>query len=236
MINSHTSSSGLTRGSRNKITLGLDPRVKPEDDGGYLRAFVLSLLLLFAFALPAHAQFSTRPAPMWEGYEKTAADIQSDEKFKRETIELAGGNVDQAAQTLIDIGWGRIGEDPNHAIRAFNQAWLLQPDNPNIFWGFAVASHIRNDELKMITRWFNRTRQLMALKGFGESARLEADHGRVLTERDSHKEARPFFEKALSLDPKYVPAHIGMINVGAALGDEELKDKHQKIHDELVKE
>ena len=200
-----------------------------------MKQYITIIIIIFCSTFPAHAQFSTRPAPMWEGYEKTAADIQSDEKFKRETIELAGGNVDQAAQTLIDIGWGRIGEDPNHAIRAFNQAWLLQPDNPNIFWGFAVASHIRNDELKTIIRWFNRTRQLMALKGFGESARLEADQGRALTERDCYKEARPFFEKALSLDPDYVPAHIGMINVGAALGDTELQEKHQKLHDELVK-
>ncbi len=68
----------------------------------------------------------------------------------------------------------------------------------------------------------------MALKGLPDSARLEADQGRVLEERKCYKEARPYFEKALSLQPKYLQAHLGMINVAAALGDKELQEKHQK--------
>lgn len=172
---------------------------------------------------------------MWEGYEKTVADHESDKKFIKEAAELAGGDANAAALSLIEIGWQRLGQDANHAIRAFNQAWLIQPNNPNIFWGFAVASHIRKDELKTINRWFARTRQLMALQGLPDSPRLEADQGRVLEERKCYKEARPYFEKALSLEPKYLQAHIGMINVAKALDDKELQEKHQKLHDELVK-
>lgn len=186
--------------------------------------------------LTAQAQISTRPTPMWEGYEKTAADIQSDNKFVKETIELAGGDAAKAAVSLVEIGWQRIGEgDPNHAIRAFNQAWLIQPDNPAVFWGFAVAGHIRNDDLATVTRWFNRTRQLIALKGLPENHRLEADEARVLAERGEHGKAKPLFKKALSIDPNYIPAHIGMMNIADALGDAELKQKHQTLHDELVK-
>lgn len=187
-------------------------------------------MLIGLATLTAQAQISTRPAPMWEDYQKTALDIESDKKFVKETIELAGGDATRAASSLIQIGWQRIGEgDPNHAIRAFNQAWLIQADNPSVFWGFAVASHIRNDELKTVSRWFNRTRQLLALKGLPENHRLEADEGRVLTERSEHGKAKPLFEKALSLDPSYVPAHIGMINVAAALGDNDLKAKHEDL-------
>ncbi len=194
-------------------------------------SFLPCLFFALAFLLPTQsvqAQFSTRPSPMWEGYEKTTADHESDKKFVKEAAELAGGDADAAALSLIEIGWRRIGQDANHAIRAFNQAWLIQPDNPNIFWGFAVASHIRKDKLKTVNRWFARTRQLMALKGLPDSARLEADQGRVLEERKCYKEARPYFEKALSLQPKYLQAHLGMINVAAALGDKELQEKHQK--------
>jgi len=196
----------------------------------------ISFALCFVFAIgTVHAQISSRPAPMWEGYEKTAADLADDQKFIAETLKLANGNHAQAAQSLIQIGWQRIGQDPNHAIRAFNQAWLLEPENPNIFWGFAVSSHIRGDDLKTVSRWFKRTRELIAFKGFPESARLETDQGRVLAERKCYKEALPLFEKALSLDPNYIPAHIGMINVAKAMGNLELQDKHQKLHDELVK-
>lgn len=184
----------------------------------------------------ANAQISTRPAPMWEGYEKTAADIQSDKDFVKQTVELAGGDASKAALSLVDIGWQRIGEgDPNHAIRAFNQAWLIQADNPGVFWGFAVASHIRNDELETVIRWFDKTRELLSTKGFPENHRLEADQARVLAERGENEKAKLLFEKALSLDPSYVPAHIGMINLAEALGDADLKQKHQKLHDELVK-
>ncbi len=197
---------------------------------------LIFVLLSILHTPPANAQFETRPTPMWENYQKTEADTKSDNNFIQEAIKLANGDRDGATRALVDIGWQRIGEgDPNHAIRAFNQAWLLQADNPNIFWGFAVASHIRNDELKTVTRWFKRARQLIALKGFPDSARLEADEGRALSERGEHEKAKPLFEKALSLDPNYIPAHIGMINVAAALGNEELKNKHQKLHDELVK-
>jgi tetratricopeptide (TPR) repeat protein len=165
---------------------------------------------------------------MWEGYEKTASDIKGDEEFIEQAIKLAKGDAAKAAQNLIQIGWSRIGKDPNHAIRAFNQAWLIEPNNPEIFWGFGIASHIRNDALKVVRRWFTKTRELIELEGSPTSARLEADYGRILTERNCHKEAKPFFEKALAINPDYDQAHIGMINVGAALGDEDLKQKHQK--------
>ena len=193
-------------------------------------------IILGLTSLQAHAQISTRPAPMWEDYEKTALDIQSDKDFVKQATELAGGDAARAAASLVQIGWQRIGEgDPNHAIRAFNQAWLIEAENPSVFWGFAVAAHIRNDELKTVSRWFNRTRQLLALKGLPENHRLEADEARVLAERGEHEKAKALFEKALAIDPDYIPAHIGMINVAGELGDTELKDKHQKLHDELVK-
>ena len=193
-------------------------------------------IILGITSLTANAQISTRPAPMWEDYEKTEFDIQSDKHFVKQATELAGGDAARAAASLIQIGWQRIGEgDPNHAIRAFNQAWLIEADNPSVFWGFAVAAHIRNDELETITRWFNRTRQLIALKGLPENHRLEADEARVLAERGEHEKAKSLFEKALAIDPDYIPAHIGMINIAGELGDTKLKDKHQKQHDELVK-
>lgn len=196
---------------------------------------ILAIILGIA-TLTAEAQISTRPAPMWEDYEKTEFDIQSDKDFVKQATELADGDAARAAASLIQIGWQRIVEgDPNHAIRAFNQAWLIEADNPSVFWGFAVASHIRNDELDTVSRWFNRTRELLALKGLPENHRLEADEARVLAERGEHEKAKALFEKALTIEPDYIPAHIGMINVAGELGDTELKDKHQKKHDELVK-
>ena len=198
-------------------------------------ASLLALAIVASFS-PAYAQFSTKPQPLWEGTEKSEADLKNDQEFIKNATELAEGDRELAARSLVQLGWKRLGSgDANHAIRAFNQASLLKPDFPDIYWGFAIATHIRGDELENITRWFDKTRELMKRQNIPESPRIEADQGRILEERKLPAEARPFFEKALSLDENYVIAHIGMIRVASALGDDALREKHQNIHDELTK-
>ena len=182
----------------------------------------------------SEAQFSQRPVPMWEGVERTADDLANDEKFVDEAINRAEGSRKQAVRILVDTGWRRIGEgDPNHAIRAFNQAWLVDPDEPTIFWGFAVATHIRGDETTDVERWFDQTRALMAARKITDDANLEVDQGRVLESRGEDERARAFFERALELDPNHVPAHVGMIKVARALGDNSLEEEHQQQFEKL---
>jgi len=198
----------------------------------YVRqSLLLALFFITAifFASSAHAQFSTKPEPMWEGYEKTSSDIESDKKFVEDTLKLSDGDREKAAATLIQIGWQRIGSDANHAIRAFNQAWLVDPDNPGIFWGFAVATHLRNDELPVVIRWFDKTRELFKKQGFAENARLEANQGRVLVERDMPAQALPFFEKALVIEPQYIQAHLAIIEIARQTENTALQTKHEVL-------
>ena len=179
---------------------------------------------------PAQAQFLTREVPLWEGVEKTEDDIANDRELVRKAIEQANGDRYAAVRSLVDIGWQRIGAgDPNHAIRAFNQASLIEPEFPDIFWGLAVATHIRGDELTEVERWIARTEKVI-----GTDARLVTDHGRILGERKMPEKAKALFEEALMIDPDYVPAHVGMIRVAQDLGDKSLEEKHQKRHDELT--
>lgn len=193
--------------------------------GGLLSVFVMGQLLV----LPAHAQLG-HAAPMWEGYEKTESDLAADEELIKKSLELTKGDAALAAQYAVRAAWERIGKnDPNGAIRRFNQAWLIMPELSDIYWGFAIATHIRGDDLKDVERWFTRVES--EIKG---SARLSTDHGRVLEERKLPERARPLFEQALALDPNYEQAHIGMIRVAEALGDEELAKKHQEIYDGLA--
>lgn len=191
---------------------------------------VFVLVFCLGFSLPAHAQFSAKPVPLWEGLTKTEADKKNDRELVEKSIELAGGRR-TAAEFAVRLGWESIGKNqPNAAIRRFNQAWLIDMDFADIYWGFAVATHIRGDELPQVERWFNETKSRI-----GPNPRLITDHGRVLEERGEPARARPQFEAALRLDENYVPAHIGMVQVARALGDKALEEKHQKLHDELVK-
>ena len=211
------------------MTFRSDPKVRTPK---------VLLLALCGFLLvqtgASEAQFSQRPVPMWEGVERSADDLANDQKFVNEVISRAEGSRKQAIKILVDTGWRRIGEgDPNHAIRAFNQAWLVDQEDPTIFWGFAVATHIRGDETIDVIRWFNRTRALMVARNIPDSANLEVDQGRILESRGEDDRARAFFERAIELDPEHVSAHVGMIKVARAIGDASLEEIHQKEFEKL---
>jgi Tfp pilus assembly protein PilF len=179
----------------------------------------------------AHAQLESRPTPMWAGIEKTAADIENDKKLVAQALELTNGDKQAAATTMVQLGWQKIGSgDPNGAVRYFNQAWLIKPDFGHIFWGFAVAGHIRGDDLEKIEGWFDT-----AFKTIKNSPRILSDRGRVLEERKQPEKAQTWFEQALAIDENYLPAHVGMVKIARALKDKELEDKHKKRHDEIVK-
>ncbi|MGI9350126.1 MAG: tetratricopeptide repeat protein [Rhizobiaceae bacterium] len=194
------------------------------------RTLVLAFVAAWFGILPTQAQFITHEVPLWEGVEKTDDDIANDTELVRKAIERANGDRFTAVRALVDIGWQRIGAgDPNHAIRAFNQASLIEPEFPDIFWGLAVATHIRGDELMVVERWISRTEQEI-----GKDARLVTDHGRILGERKMPEKAKTLFMKALAINPDYIPAHAGMIRVAQDLNDRLLEEKHQKRHDELT--
>jgi len=184
--------------------------------------------ILFAIGLghltmaPAHAQFETKPTPLWEGIEKTEDDKANDQKFIDQALALTQGDKQAAAIGAVQLGWQQIGQgQPNNAIRRFNQAWLINPDLYDIYWGIGVATHIRGDETKDVTRWFEE-----AYKGLQDNPNFLSDRGRVLEERKLPDRARFWFSAALDIDPDNVPAHVGMSRVAKALGDVELEKTH----------
>jgi Tfp pilus assembly protein PilF len=81
---------------------------------------------------------------MFGGYEKTAWQNTADEQFME--IVLPGFQDDRAAaaESFARTGWNSYYQDDRtSAIKRFNQAWLLDPDNQHALWGFAVISRER---------------------------------------------------------------------------------------------
>ncbi|MDH3806909.1 MAG: hypothetical protein OEU90_15760, partial [Gammaproteobacteria bacterium] len=82
--------------------------------------------------------------PMYGEYEKTEWQKQVDEQFFDTVLPDFGGDREAAAEQFARIGWNCYYEGKKStAIKRFNQAWLLHPDNQNALWGFAVISRER---------------------------------------------------------------------------------------------
>ncbi len=188
----------------------------------------LAATLLALMATSTLAE-NDKVAPMWEGTELTSARQLANEKFIADALAKANGDRKAAAQDTLQSGWKLIDQgDAEGAMRRFNQAWLLDPQEGRIYWGFAVASAIRGDALATIDRFFEKTHSLV-----GDQSRLYADWGRVYLLRGKPADAEKHFNRALEIDPDDPAAHFGLMKVGKALGDRQLMEKHKKALDAL---
>jgi Tfp pilus assembly protein PilF len=184
-------------------------------------------LLVCLIAMPAFA----KDMPLWEGLKKTPGMLAADKEFIATVDTETKGDLKAGARHIVKRGWEAFNaNDANLAIRRFNQASLLDQSNGEIYWGFALATHVRGDGLSVSERWFGE-----AEKHVRKSAALFSDHGRVLDEKGQPKRARSYFEKALAIDPNFLQAHIGMARVYAQLGDRMNAEFHLKKIEQLKK-
>jgi len=109
------------------------------------RRFTIAALFLFfqiAFAVPGRCadSDSTDTLPMFGQPKINRSEDQkkSDEAFIRDST-LRFGSRQAGSNTLAAQGWvaARSGQD-DVAMRRFNQAWLLNPKNYSVFWGFGA--------------------------------------------------------------------------------------------------
>lgn len=91
-------------------------------------------LLAAVFLAGSLASVSAAETPLWEGVTKTAEMMAADKAFVEAASKQANGDLAAASQASVDKGWDAFGKgDGDGAIRHFNQAWLLDPDNGNVY-------------------------------------------------------------------------------------------------------
>lgn len=108
-----------------------------------LKAIILAQLLWLsgcAIKPAAPAQVHSDEAPMYAGADRRAAAAlrANDEQQAAEAVQ-ALGSAAAASQAGVEQGYRLYREhQPGMAMRRFNQAWLLNPDNPEVYAGFAA--------------------------------------------------------------------------------------------------
>jgi tetratricopeptide (TPR) repeat protein len=84
--------------------------------------------------------------PMYGEVLKSEAYKQIDEKFIRSCLQDYG-SIDSSAEVMITFAWKYFSEnDLTTAMKRFNQAWLLNPDFPDSYFGFAALMEMQNNK------------------------------------------------------------------------------------------
>jgi len=163
------------------------------------RAALIAVVSVFC----ATAAFAAKPVvdntlPFFGGGVKNQAQLETDSKVVGEAIQRAGSR-EKAVDMALDGGWTQLkAGDTVTAIKYFNLAWLLSPENPDVFWGFA-ASLGRQGKFDESLRLFERAKSQKP-----NDAALLADYGFTWISKGavSDKTASQrnvSFERALSL-------------------------------------
>ena len=187
---------------------------------------IITRLLLLAGLCLSSAQGFAQEAPMFGGGARTADQQATDRAYVEEALKH--GTADDAAGELVTESWYAIDDgDLDTAMFRLNRAWLLQPDRPDIHWGFAIVSHLLGAPIEEVEKHFATAEASKA-----GDADFQASHGRVLFDHEKFREATLFFMKALQIDPENKTAHMGMWYSAEALGDAATAEKHRKLYEE----
>ena len=192
----------------------------------FLKISIFFLALFFSqvsFSDSTQDCLGDNSLPMY-GYDSFYKENSCDKKFIKSTLEVIGMNRVKAAKEISKKAWDLllIEKDPSQAINRFNQAWLLDRNSFEVFWGFAVWEAERNN-LQKAEEFFDK-----AVRENSKTPELLVDYSKVLIEigfaKDDDKriqKARKFLNTAKSLNSKlpsvYVQSASFYINSGLKL-------------------
>ena len=178
----------------------------------------LSFVCLFGFIFPLAGEGVQQGEnivliPMYGGAEKTEAQLALDENFIKE-ITAATGSREKGSQEFVKMGWKvfLVERNPATAMMRFNQAWLLDPDNPDVLWGFGAVSGAMGktaDSVKFLRQAADKLGDnAMVLTDLGFSLTIYANEPEnAETASAVISEAVSCFERAEKIKPEYEPLY-----------------------------
>jgi Tfp pilus assembly protein PilF len=162
-------------------------------------------LLLYMFVPQPYAAPPPAEQAMYGDADRAAKLKDSDKAFIA-SLEKAGRTREAVAKDVLREAWvlyQKVEYGP--AMRRFNQAWLLDPENGDAYHGFAVITLVRDKQVSEAERLFR-----LALSKPGVNANAYVDYGRFLWIGDRLDESLAQLHKALELSPR---AHNARSNI-----------------------
>jgi tetratricopeptide (TPR) repeat protein len=148
---------------------------------------------------------------------RSAEQKEADELFVKSTIAKYGSR-EAATSAALAQGWSLVRNGKGAAaMRHFNEAWLLSPEHPGAFWGFAALLSAQGKLVEAIEH-LETARELLRDDG-KQRAQLLADIGAVRSayaaglprarelERAQHfSAANQRFAESLEIEPNHAPS------------------------------
>lgn len=170
-----------------------------------MRFFLVALLLI---ATSASAE-NLNDIPLYGGFPKTPSTIRADQRFIEKAVQAAGSK-EAALDKAITRGWQHLRSGQTiRAIQRFNQAYLLDSESADVYWGLGAAVS-QSGQYDESLRLFNRAYVLAP-----KDVRLVADIGLARTRFALGKSSKPaaqtkrleaallWFDVAERIDPGY---------------------------------
>jgi Tfp pilus assembly protein PilF len=159
-----------------------------------IRLWAVALLLLL---LPLHGQALARPnneMPLYGGGPVPPELATANDEFI-DSILKRGVTRAQGSDNMVSLGWRYFFErkDIATAMKRFNQAWLLDPDNGDAFHGFAILVMARDADAPQADSLFQQ-----GLAKPRQSPGIYLDYGRFLLTVNRPADAVPQLRKALT--------------------------------------
>src|SRR5579862_6939652 len=90
------------------------------------------------------AKTDIRYWPKYGHAEKSTGQLEADSNFTRETLPQFA-NKRLASEHLVELGFKYLYHDVKTAMFRFNQAYLLDSTNSDIYWGFGAVYMVLED-------------------------------------------------------------------------------------------
>ena len=161
----------------------------------YIRCTII-LILCFT-AIKVYAALPINEMPMYGGIKKTDEMKRADAAFIAR-VEKTGYSKESGAEAAVEKAWDFFGKrDFSNAMKRFNQAWLLDPQNGDVYHGFALVVYQRDNDFLEAERLFR-----LALSKPKVRVNAYVDYGRFLWLQSRYDESLVQLNRAIEVSPK----------------------------------
>ena len=127
---------------------------------------------------------------------------EADRKFIEDVLSEYGTMV-AASKNAVQWGWSYFKKkDYATSMRRFNQAWLLDKENGDAYYGFALITAVRDGLNEQSEKLFK-----IAISKPNVSVAAHVDYGRFLWVNDRLDESIERLKAAIEIEPKAYNAH-----------------------------